>query len=239
MGVKSLLKRFVERLLDRGLDAYAAKSYSQEGEDLLLTRVFSGQKRGFYVDVGAHHPRRFSNTQLLYERGWSGINIEPNPEALPEFAAARRRDINLQVGISDRAGVLTYHCFDDPALNTFDPELVKRRLETTSYRVVRTIEVPVARLEDLLARHVPADRRIDFFTIDAEGHDYAVIQSNDWDRWRPRWVLVESLGLSMQEVMEGEISRFLRTKHYELFAKTYNTLFFRCESEARPRSKTD
>ena len=51
-------------------------SFSQEGEDLLIDRMFDGQSVGFYVDVGAHHPTRFSNTYLLYLRGWRGINID-------------------------------------------------------------------------------------------------------------------------------------------------------------------
>jgi hypothetical protein len=56
-------------------DSYATKSYSQEGEDMILQRMFGEKKHGFYVDVGAHHPRRFSNTYSFYRRGWSGINI--------------------------------------------------------------------------------------------------------------------------------------------------------------------
>ncbi|MEA2065142.1 MAG: SAM-dependent methyltransferase, partial [Patescibacteria group bacterium] len=41
---------------------FASLSYSQEGEDMILKRIFESQKNGFYIDVGAHHPKRFSNT---------------------------------------------------------------------------------------------------------------------------------------------------------------------------------
>ena len=57
------------------LYGYAQRSYAQEGEDLLLERILGKQGKGFYVDVGAHHPVRFSNTFLFYKRGWRGINI--------------------------------------------------------------------------------------------------------------------------------------------------------------------
>ena len=49
-------------------DLKSACSYSQEGEDLILQRIFHNQKDGFYIDVGAHHPFRFSNTALLYKK---------------------------------------------------------------------------------------------------------------------------------------------------------------------------
>src|SRR5882762_9035683 len=106
------LRTALHRLRTRLFDIYATKSYSQEGEDMILQRIFAGKERGFYVDVGAHHPRRFSNTYFFYRKGWSGINIEPSPEAVRAFQSDRKRDTNLQCGISDRAGNLTYYSFD-------------------------------------------------------------------------------------------------------------------------------
>ena len=227
LGIKSILGR----VLDIVPDVYARKSYSQEGEDVILNRILSGQGRGFYVDVGAYHPRRFSNTHLFYQRGWSGINIEPNPDAIRIFKAVRRRDINVCLGISDRAETLTYYNFEDPALNTFVEGLVKSRLENTPYKVLKTTPVRVERLADVLARYLPAGSKIDFLTVDVEGLDFAVLQSNDWERYRPRWVLAEAMGKSIEEALDGEIARFMNAKRYLLFAKTYNTLFFRSESE--------
>jgi len=39
--------------------------YGKDGEDLVLNRLLGAQVKGFYVDVGAHHPVRFSNTDML------------------------------------------------------------------------------------------------------------------------------------------------------------------------------
>jgi FkbM family methyltransferase len=83
------------RHLIRAIDPWARLSYAQEGEDVLLDRLLAKQTDGFYVDVGAHHPKRFSNTHYFYMRGWSGINIEPNPVVVGSFRQMRRRDINL------------------------------------------------------------------------------------------------------------------------------------------------
>jgi len=222
------LKRFLSR--STGLDIYATKSYSQEGEDLILARIFSKQARGRYVDVGAHHPDRFSNTKLFYDRGWSGINIEPNPDSLPDFHASRPRDINLQLGVSDHSTELSYHCFDDPALNTFDPDMVRHRLEHTAYKVLRTIPIRVERLSTILEQHLRPGDTIDFLTIDVEGQDLAVLKSNDWDRFRPRWVLAEAIEQSLSGALRSDIARFMEARKYGLFAKTFNTLFFRDET---------
>src|SRR5690554_4042624 len=109
-------------------DEYATKVYSQEGEDLLLKRIFEHSPPGFYVDVGAHHPFRFSNTKLLYDMGWRGLNIEPNPDIKILFDKYRSEDINLCLGISDSPGTLTYYKYSHPALNTFDIQIVENKI---------------------------------------------------------------------------------------------------------------
>lgn len=75
------------------------KSYSQEGEDMILSRIFGDKKNGFYVDVGAHHPFRFSNTYLFYKRGWLGINIDAMPGSMRLFDRFRKNDINIESAI--------------------------------------------------------------------------------------------------------------------------------------------
>lgn len=232
--LKSLFKRFIpnrllgpiRRIRTEFFDGYCLKSYSQEGEDMILHRIFAGKPRGFYVDVGAHHPFRFSNTYFFYKRGWCGINIEPNPGASNLFRSARARDVNIQLGVSDSTGPITYYQFDEPALNTFDSEIVNSRLATTHYKLKSTCEVDVERLDQILTNHLPADTQIDFLSIDVEGFDFAVLKSNDWERYRPKCVLVEALDTSLEDVMRGEIFYFMKSQQYVLFAKTYNTLFF-------------
>lgn len=194
---------------------------------MILRRLFEGQRRGFYVDVGAHHPRRFSNTNYFYKRGWNGINVEPNPDAARLFHSLRGRDINLQLGVSNESGVLKYFVFDESALNTFDENIVASRLADTPYRVLEIIEVPVETLDSILSKHLPSGRTIDFLSIDVEGLDFAVLKSNDWQRFRPRVVLVEALNASLQGQQDGEVARYMAELRYELIAKTFNTLFFR------------
>jgi FkbM family methyltransferase len=76
---------------------------------VVLNRVFRGQTDGFYIDVGANEPVTDSVTMLFYLRGWSGVNVEPAPGVYGRLAAHRTRDINLNVGLPDREGTLTFH----------------------------------------------------------------------------------------------------------------------------------
>jgi FkbM family methyltransferase len=222
------LRRALHLCKSAFLDVHAIKSYAQEGEDIVLRRIFDAKESGFYVDVGAHHPKRFSNTYIFYRRGWRGINVEPNPASIREFERARPRDINLQVGISELPGSATYYEFDEPALNTFDREVVDQRLRDTSYRLVGSTQVPLLRLDDVLRRHLPPGQEIDFLSVDVEGLDLSTLKSNDWDSFRPACVLAEVLGAnSVEEVLRGEVARFMLMHRYVMFAKTMNTVFFR------------
>lgn len=218
-ALKGRLKGFLR-------EPHSRACYSQEGEDQVLVRIFDGVQGGFYVDVGAHHPWRFSNTYLFYLRGWTGINIEPNPVVQRLFAQHRPGDRNIQCGVAEAAGRLTYHYFDEPALNTFDAGLARERVERTSYKLLGTQEVAVERLDEILGRSLAPGQRIDFLSVDVEGLDLAVLRSNDWSRYRPRIVLAEALDSMIETAINGELCVFMRSHGYRLFAKTYNTMFF-------------
>ena len=92
-------------------DTWINLSYSQECEDLVLKRIFEN-KIGFYVVVGAHHPKLFSNTYLFYKKGWKGINIDALPESMKLFNKMRPRDINIEIGVIEVEDELNYYVFN-------------------------------------------------------------------------------------------------------------------------------
>lgn len=216
------------------LDPFASLAYSQDGEDMILRRLFEGQERGFYVDVGAHHPFRFSNTCYFHRRGWRGINIDPNPDAIEAFARARPADTNICVGVSEVTGDLSFYFFNEAALNTFDAELASERTQLPGYHLLETRSVPVWRLDDLLTEYLPRDQKIDFLSIDVEGMDLAVLRSGDWVRFRPRVLLVEARGRTFQAIEYDPINTFVAGQGYQLIAKTINTLIY--EDQLHPSS---
>lgn len=201
--------------------------YSQEGEELILRRIFENQKQGYYVDVGAHDPVRFSNTCHFYKMGWNGINIDASPSVIEKFNAKRKRDINLAIGTGNINGKMKFYIFDEQALNTFDKNRVEFLEQTTNYHHVDEKEIEIKRLEDIFIEYLPQNQIIDFVDIDVEGLDFQVLQSNDWGKFRPRVVLVEGDATkSIIELMETEIVRFMLNQGYSFYSRLYNTMIF-------------
>jgi FkbM family methyltransferase len=217
--------RLVRRVLQL-VDPHAQLSYSYDGEDRILTRIFQDRAAGFYVDVGAHHPFRFSNTCALHQKGWRGINIDADPALMEAFAIHRPDDINLSAGVSEMDGILVLHIFDEPALNTFDEAIAASRVNGGTYRLAGRTQVPVHRLDAILAAHCPPGQTIDLLTIDVEGFDLKVLQSNDWERYRPTCVVVEAL-LSSFASIQADPCHLLLTGHgYRFHSKTSNSLIY-------------
>ncbi len=236
INVKALIPfKYQERLVGikslytgRG---YSTLSYSQEGEDLVLKRIFENRMDGFYVDVGAHHPMRFSNTYIFYNNGWKGINIDAMPGSMELFRRFRPRDVNVEVPVSDVRGVATYYAFNEPALNGFSKELSESRNGRKGNRIVFQKDIETKTLAEILDAHLPKDQMIDFLSIDVEGLDLEVLRSNNWEKYKPEVVLVEVLGTTLEAILGSATACFMKTKGYVIFAKTFNTVFFRISEE--------
>lgn len=221
--VRASIRAFWQALL--GCEV-SSRSYSQYGEDMVLKAVFARYPSGYsgcYVDVGAHHPLKFSNSRFFYERGWSGICIDPLPGAAALFARWRPRDTFLQLGVGVTEGELTYFMFDSAAHNTFSEKVARE----CGQRETAREKVKVLPLRQILAEHVSAGRDIDFLSVDAEGMDLPVLCSNDWARYRPRVVVVEETSASVLADVENlEVAQFMNTQGYRAFARTPSGLFF-------------
>jgi FkbM family methyltransferase len=229
--IKSLLPKAVWQSLNltrqRVFNTFAKPSFSQEGEDMILDPFLKHTKTGFYVDVGAHHPFRFSNTYRLYQRGWSGLNIDANPEGIAKFRLARPRDINIQAAVSSKRQNLTYYVFNDPALNTFKKDLALERIDG-AYSILREETIETVPLCQLVAQYIPPNTKIDLLTVDVEGLDYEVLQSNDWSRFSPEFILAECLkSTSLEQAASDPVTQLLLSHDYSMVAKTMNTVLFR------------
>ena len=185
--------------MKRRIFGYA--QYAQFGEDAVLLEIFKDVPKGVYVDVGAHHPYRYSNTYLLYKRGWHGVNIDPNSHTIALFNKARPADTNICTGVG-RTGTLTYYQFSDPAVNTFKKEEAEKWKKKSFLKFIGTTDVEIKPLSALV--HGP----IDLLTIDAEGMDLEVLQSYDWEHY-PKAIVIEG----------DEAKQFLLQKGYMLYAE--------------------
>lgn len=209
-------------------------SYSQDGEDMLLRPLLMesvpsyANYKGFFVDIGAHHPFRFSNTMHFYELGWQGINVEPTPEAIGLFNQYRPNDINLNIGVGAEQTRQTLYCFNDSAFNSFDKVTSESRDQDNSpVHITETVEVDIYPLAQILDKHLPAGTTIDFMSVDVAGLDVKVLQSNNWAQYRPKFVLVEDVDINFSHLDASEAHGFLANQGYQLVSKTLRTLIFK------------
>ncbi len=205
---------------------FGQTSYAQEGEDLLLHKIFHSQKSGFYVDVGAHHPWRYSNTFLFYQMGWRGVNIDPRPGTKKLFDRHRPRDINIEMAISDYDTEYDYYEYNAPELNGFSPNAPAMHRHPERFKVVTSHKVRAKPLSHILRACVDADQAIDFLSVDVEGHDLQVLRSNDWARFRPSVVVAECRDLDLESISADPVVAFLHDAGYRLIARLHNSCFF-------------
>jgi FkbM family methyltransferase len=171
-------------------------SFAQNFEDVILWRALNGVERGFYIDVGAFSATFDSVTRAFYERGWRGINVEPNPPYYNELVQHRPRDVNLQQAVSDVTGNAQIYLVPNSGLSSLD-ETVARDHESLGWSVIAA-EVQLTTLAAIWASHVPAGQDVHFLKVDVEGAEEAVLRGNDWGQNRPWIVIVEATKPSSQ-----------------------------------------
>jgi FkbM family methyltransferase len=163
-------------------------SYAQNFEDLILSGILKSIDKGFYVDVGANHPEQDSVTKIFYDKGWRGINIEPNQLLHTLLCTERAEDVNLKVGLSSQAGRLNFRSYATlDGLSTFSMESKDSVGETWPVAAFNDSEVEVRTLLGVLHEH-RNNGDIHFLKVDVEGLELEVLLGNDWGRFRP-WIL--------------------------------------------------
>lgn len=214
-------------------DGHMRMAYSQLGEDLtvhhLLTSHLPRIERGFYVDAGAFHPRRYSNTRFLSMIGWRGINIDAGEESIAQFRQERPNDINLCVGIGAEDGAMTYYRFADGAVSTLSAEVARRWQTEQGWRLAETRTIAVRRLDGLMREVLPAEvAGIDYMNIDLEGLDEVAVGSLDLadPRFRPKILSVEAHGVDLLTIGQNATVRHLVANGYRLMAVNIVTLTF-------------
>jgi FkbM family methyltransferase len=228
----TLIKRINARLrnaLRNEWDSFASESFSQEGEDLILASFFGGligERKGIYVDVGAHHPWHLSNTAFFYLRGWSGLNIDPTPGTRKLFEKARPRDTTLEVAVGIERSTVMLHRFQSGEMNSLSASVAEARIAESVAIYVDQVQVDVFPLSDLIEQYLHPEQAIDFLNVDVEGLDLDVLKSNHWDRFRPTVVVVEDFESSIATGAFSNIENFLVERGYSMSARTRITSIF-------------
>jgi FkbM family methyltransferase len=217
----SLLNRVRER-------GYRQASYAQCGEDLIVAFVLKaiGIDAPLYLDIGAYHPMHLSNTYLFYARGGHGVCVEPDRRRCERIRRARPRDVCLNIGVGLRDEVGEFFVMTSPTLSTFSGAEARRYESFGSQRIVAKEEVQVITVNRLLATYF--ERIPDFVSLDVEGLDLQILETLDFERFRPQVFCVETLTYdeNKSERKIVEIIERMRNVGYLAFADTYiNTVF--------------
>jgi FkbM family methyltransferase len=201
-------------------------AFSQEGEDLILARLMR-QSTGFFIDVGAHHPTRFSNTYKLYGKGWRGINIDPLPGAMQLFNELRTEDINLELAITngDMETTVRYYMFDEPAYNSLDDRNIADA-EAGGASLIGEAEVKCASFSSILEDYSDNFSHIDLLTIDAEHHELNVLHSFPFDEFQPNVIVIEIKGLDLANPGENPIFDYVTKQSYILRSYLFHSAIF-------------
>jgi FkbM family methyltransferase len=218
-------------------------SYTQNLEDYHLSLAFAGQRTGRYIDIGAGHPIADNVSFWFYERGWRGIAVEPQADLVALYPRLRPRDVVVQSLVGRACGEGDFHAVD--RLHGFSTTVERHAQQARQFGAdYRTLRVPVVTLARLCEQH-PGE--IDFLKIDVEGGESDVLAGGDWQRYRPKVIVIEAVLPGSGEPAWSEWEPFLLAQGYRfaLFdtlnrfyvAQECPEIFARLPSERAPWDK--
>lgn len=189
--------------------------YGEFGEDIFIERILRNVSRGVYIDVGCYHPFKGSLTNKLYEKNWSGVNIDLSKTSIDLFNIARNRDINLNLAVTNYDGETFY--YQNSPINQ------QNSLTKTNDNQKKT-KIKCFSLNTILQ-----ENKIDkfqFLNIDVEGNELNVIKGIDLIKFRPILIAIENNELLPIEYFESEIYKILIENNYIFINKIGVTNFF-------------
>ena len=202
------IKTFTRMVPDRFRPKWR-RTYSQEGEDIVLNTLFGYDRPGIYVDIGAHDPVAWSNTKKFAELGWWGLNIDPMPGTAERFRRQRPRDICLEAAIDIGAKTeLSYWIFDtEPRWNCLAPSAPLNHRDGRVFRPDRHMAVPTLTIAAALEQaNLPS---VDLVNLDIEGGEEYILRHWPWQRYVPTAICVEIIGMPAAELAHTPLTAFL------------------------------
>ena len=201
------------------------KHYSQYNEEDFLLKYFNNKNNGILIDIGAADGKTNSNSRYLLEfLNWSGILIEPHPEYYKLLFDLYNGNNNIKlynIGIYNKEVVLPFYRFgtvEEGQVSTFS-ESFKTRVEGHhDNKYSESINIECNTIANILKQNNLFD--IDFMTLDCEGLDMEVLDSNEWDTFRPKLICIEH---SMDKTT---LSNFMSSKNYIKIHETIGNSFY-------------
>lgn len=206
------------------------RSMSQEGEDLIIDRIIQmnniDYKNIYYLDIGAGHPIKYSNTFYFYLRGAHGITIDGLKKNTYLHKLLRPRDISKNYIVGQNNEIVNFYLYKESELNTSNKQR-KEELEQNGIFFQSTIKVRKTAIRDFFQKEIKnKSNKINFLSIDVEGTDLEIIKSINWKNFKPKIISVEILSTNIKDIYESEIYKILNLNGYSISSKLFNSVIF-------------
>ena len=223
---KKLLSISIFYYLYKVIKIYRNKSpshhFGEFAEDIFVNRVLKNIERGKYVDVGCYHPFKGSLTLKLYKKKWSGINIDLSKTSIDLFNISRKKDINLNIAITNFNGETFY--YENSPINQQNSLIRKNENQ-------KKIKVECFTLDSILKK--TNIEKFDYLNIDVEGSEFLVLKGTDLKKFNPSLISIENNDLSLKDYMQSEIYNLLVDNEYTLVNIIGVTYFFMPDNLAK------
>ena len=198
-------------------------SYSQCGEDLIVQYIFKlrGINMPSYIDIGANDSFFINNTAIFYKKGCRGINIEANPYLIDKLLKDRPEDINLNIGVGNKKGLLEFYIMNDSTLSSFSKDEYENYINTGKYHLVEKKDIDIRTIEFIINKYCGGIFP-DFMSLDVEGMDFDILKSIDFNKSTPKVICVEAAEYSKIGAgnRRNELIDFLVSRGYYEYANT-------------------
>lgn len=202
---------------------FGCVTYAQHGEDILFLNIFKllGVEKGTYLDIGAHHPEIISNTKLLYERGWRGVNVDANLNVMADFERERPEDLNVNVAVSTSEGTADLYLYAPRSgRNTISPAEVERMRDWAAPRDRQRVQTTT--INKLIDTCFATKKFPHLLSVDIEGLDYDVLSTADFERYgAPMVICVETRFMDTPRM-----ERLLYFRGFSLYVRLGENLIF-------------
>ena len=208
-------------------------SYSLTSIDLLISHIFKKFNNGFFIDVGCNHPVYNNNTYLLYKKGWRGINIDLDKKSIDLFNLYRKLDYNKLAALSSKfeETELFFH-HDKSPINTISKEMLNyQKAKPSDIKKINT-----RTLDSIIQESKIENKKIDFLSIDVEGHEIEVLKGFNLSKYMPSVIVVEFLDMNLKKIdvinfnaesiFNSSVYKYMIESNYKLVNWVHSDLVF-------------
>lgn len=225
--IKKVLLKYVRNRLYKypyGLRYKNMKFHGQKGEDyVIFEKFFINKFNGIFIELGAMDGNIYSNTKFFEDTlNWTGILIEPNPYLFKKLIKNRKNCKNYNNLISNTNKTIEFTNFEKSSVSYINNTAPKNHInkyknsKKSFYKnqKIETLYLKSKRLQDIIEDS--GFSKIDFLSLDVEGHEFEVLKSIDFSKTTIHVILVEVLDDNKNN---NKIKKFLCENNYIFYGK--------------------